>query len=174
MRQAFNLTRLNAEEKELRFLYEEQSPLPSYVRGDERKLRQILLNLLSNAVKYTRRGSVTLRVAYDHEGGGILRCDVIDTGMGIPADKLETIFEPFTQLAGNGQLREGTGLGLNITRRLLELMHGSLTVESEVGKGSIFRMELALPLGGRPGAGPGEDRSVGDRLPWRTQAYPGG
>ena len=65
--------------------------------------------------------------------------------MGIPADKLETIFEPFTQLTGHGQLREGTGLGLNITRRLLELMHGTLTVESKVGTGSIFRLELPLP-----------------------------
>jgi signal transduction histidine kinase len=143
--QSLNLTRLNAEEKELRFLYEEQSPLPPYVHGDERKLRQILLNLLSNAVKYTQRGSVTLRVAYDYEGGGIFRCDVVDTGTGIPADKLEAIFEPFTQLADRDQMREGTGLGLNITRRLLELMHGSLSVESEVGKGSLFRLELALP-----------------------------
>lgn len=144
LRQVFNLTRLNAEEKELRFLYEELSSLPPYVFGDERKLRQVLLNLLTNAVKYTRHGSVTLRVAYDHEGGR-LRCDVVDTGIGIPADKLETIFEPFTQLTGNGQLREGTGLGLHITRRLLELMHGSLTVESKVGTGSIFRLELDLP-----------------------------
>jgi signal transduction histidine kinase len=143
--QALNLTRLNAEEKELRFQYEELSPLPPYAHGDERKLRQILLNLLSNAVKYTHRGSVILRVAYDNEGGGTLRCDVVDTGTGIPADKLEAIFEPFTQLAGRGQLREGTGLGLNITRRLLALMHGSLSVESEIGKGSLFRMELPLP-----------------------------
>lgn len=143
--QALNLTRLNAEEKELRFLYEELAPLPPYVHGDERKLRQILLNLLSNAVKYTQRGSVILRIAYDYEGGGILRCDVVDTGAGIPADKLETVFEPFSQLADRDHRREGTGLGLNITRRLLELMHGTLSVESEVGKGSIFRLELALP-----------------------------
>ena len=146
MRQVFNLTRLNAEEKELRFQYEELTPIPSYVCGDERKLRQILLNLLSNALKYTRRGSVTLRVAYEHKEKGTFRCDVIDTGIGIPANKLETIFEPFTQLAGTGQMREGTGLGLNITRRLLELMHGNLTVESEIGTGSIFHLELALPL----------------------------
>lgn len=164
VRQALDLTRLKAEEKELSFLYEEQSPLPPYVRGDERKLRQILLNLLSNAVKNTLRGSVTLRVAYDHEAGGTFRCDVVDTGVGIPADKLETIFEPFTQLADRGQLREGAGLGLNITRRLLELMHGGLSVKSEVGKGSIFHLELALPQvadqeqareksGNRPGVG---------------------
>jgi len=145
VRQALNLTRLNAEEKELLFQYQEISPLPPYVRGDERKLRQILLNLLSNAVKYTGKGSVTLRVDYDRQAGGIFRCDVIDTGEGIPADKLEAIFEPFTQLAGKGQPRQGTGLGLNITRHLLTLMNGSLTVESELGKGSVFHMELALP-----------------------------
>lgn len=147
LRQVFNLTRLSAEEKELDFLYEERSPLPPYVRGDERKLRQILLNLLSNALKYTRRGSVTLCVSYEQrEENGTLRCDIIDTGIGIPPDKLESIFEPFTQLVGDGQVREGTGLGLNITRRLLELMHGGLTVESVPGKGSIFHLELTLPL----------------------------
>jgi signal transduction histidine kinase len=145
VRQALDLTRLNADEKGLDFLYEEQSTLPLYVQGDERKLRQILLNLLSNAVKYTCRGSVTLRVAYDLDTEGTFRCDVADTGVGIPADKLEAIFEPFTQLAGSGQVREGTGLGLNITRRLLELMDGTLTLESEVGKGTVFRLALVLP-----------------------------
>lgn len=145
VRQSLNLTRLKAEEKDLHFLYEEQTPIPPYVIGDERKLRQILLNLLSNAVKNTRRGSVTLRVFYNYADGGTLRCDVVDTGTGIPADKLETIFEPFTQLADNGQLREGVGLGLNITRRLLELMNGRLSVESIVGEGSLFRLELPLP-----------------------------
>jgi CheY-like chemotaxis protein len=65
--------------------------------------------------------------------------------VGIPGDKLEAIFEPFTQLAASGQMREGTGLGLNITRRLLQLMQGGLTVESAAGKGSTFRMELPLP-----------------------------
>lgn len=145
IRQVFNLTRLNAEEKDLRFLYEEQAPLPPYVLGDERKLRQILLNLLSNAVKNTKRGSVTLRVSYTPETPGVFHCDVIDTGVGIPADKLETIFEPFTQLVGSGQVREGTGLGLNITRRLLELMGGTLDVESVVGTGSTFRLTLSLP-----------------------------
>lgn len=143
--QSLNLTRLKADEKGLCFLYEEQSPLPPYVRGDERKLRQILLNLLSNAVKNTRRGSVTLRASYDYVGGGTLHCDVVDTGAGIPTDKLETIFEPFTQLTDRDQVREGVGLGLNITRHLLELMHGRLSVESTVGEGSVFRLELALP-----------------------------
>ncbi|MDD2735054.1 MAG: ATP-binding protein [Desulfuromonadaceae bacterium] len=145
VRQVFNLTRLHAEEKDLRFEYEDATPLPSYVRGDERKLRQILLNLLSNSVKYTRRGGVTMRVHYDQTGGGLFRCEVIDSGIGIPADKLETIFEPFTQLVSDRQVSEGTGLGLNITKRLLELMHGRMGVESVFGKGSTFWVEVALP-----------------------------
>ena len=150
LRQVYNLTRLHAEEKKLRFTYEEQSPLPTYVLGDERKLRQILLNLLSNAVKYTRQGGVTLKVTYDRQGEGTLRCEVIDTGVGIPADKLETVFEPFTQLSFTGQLSEGTGLGLTITRRLTELMHGRLTLKSSYGEGSIFGLELALPCVNEP------------------------
>jgi len=143
--QVFNLTKLQAEEKELQFYYEPETPLPAYVHGDERKLRQILLNLLSNAVKYTRRGSVTMRVSYGQAGDGLFRCAVTDTGVGIPADKLGVIFEPFTQLANDRQAREGTGLGLNITRRLLTLIQGNMGVESEPGKGSTFWLEVPLP-----------------------------
>jgi len=145
LRQVFNLTRLHAEEKELSFRYEAGNDMPHYVLGDERKVRQILLNLLSNAVKYTHRGGVALRVRYDHAGGGVLRCEVSDTGIGIPADKLEAVFEPFTQLAANRQVREGTGLGLNITRHLLMLMAGRIGVESVLGSGSTFWLELPLP-----------------------------
>lgn len=144
--QVFNLTRLQAEEKELKFQYEADTPLPVYVRGDERRLRQILLNLLSNAVKYTRKGSVMLRVSYGRSGAGLFRCEVTDTGIGIPANKLEAVFEPFTQLATDRQVCEGTGLGLNITKRLLELMQGRMGVESEFGKGSTFWIEVELPL----------------------------
>jgi signal transduction histidine kinase/CheY-like chemotaxis protein len=143
--QVFNLTKLQAEEKELQFHYEADTPLPAYVRGDVRRLRQILLNLLSNAVKYTRKGSVALRVSYDRAGAGLFRCEVTDTGIGIPAEKLEAIFEPFIQLATDRQVREGTGLGLNITKRLMDLMRGRMGVESELGKGSSFWIEVALP-----------------------------
>lgn len=143
--QVYSLTRLQAEEKELRFNYEPGGDLPHYVLGDERKLRQILLNLLSNAVKYTRKGGISLKVTYSAENGGWLHFEVIDTGIGIPHDKIEAIFEPFTQLATSRQVREGTGLGLNITRQLLSLMHGSIGVESEVGLGSVFRVTLPLP-----------------------------
>jgi len=142
--QVFNLTKLQAEEKELQFHYEPETPLPAYVHGDERKLRQILLNLLSNAVKYTRRGSVTMRVSYGRAGDGLFRCEVADTGIGIPADKLGVIFEPFTQLTNDRQGREGTGLGLNITKRLLTLIQGTMGVESIPGKGSTFWLEVPL------------------------------
>ena len=146
MRQVFDLTRLQAEEKDILLSYQELTPLPSYVRGDERKLRQILLNLLNNAVKYTRKGTVTMRVRYDRSADGLFRCEVADTGIGIPSDKLESIFEPFTQLARDRRGSEGTGLGLNITKRLLALMEGSIGVQSVVGEGSVFTMEVPLPL----------------------------
>lgn len=145
VRQVFNLTRLHAAEKELLFKYEADTPLPLYVRGDERKLRQILLNLLSNAVKYTNQGGVTMRVSYGQAGTGLFRCEVVDSGIGIPADKLDAIFEPFTQLVTGRQISVGTGLGLNITKRLLELMQGRIGVESIFGRGSTFWMEVALP-----------------------------
>ncbi len=145
LNQVYQLTKLGAEEKELRFEYQALSALPPYVRGDERKLRQVLLNLLANSVRYTRRGSVALRVSYGTAGEGVFTCEVADTGIGIPADQMEKIFEPFTQLVSDRQVRQGTGLGLNITKRLMELMHGRISVESEPGMGSTFRIEVALP-----------------------------
>lgn len=86
-----------------------------------------------------------MRVSYDQAGSGLFRCEVADSGIGIPSDKLEAIFEPFTQLVADRQVPEGTGLGLNITKRLLELMQGRMGVESVVGRGSTFWLEVALP-----------------------------
>ncbi|OGU10884.1 MAG: hypothetical protein A2075_07020 [Geobacteraceae bacterium GWC2_58_44] len=151
MHQVLNFTRINAEEKGLYFNYEATGKLPEYLRGDERKLRQILLNLLSNAVKYTRQGGVTLRVSYLCTSAGLFRCEVVDTGIGIPREKQDTVFEPFTQLATDRQVSEGTGLGLTITKRLTALMHGRMGVESEPGKGSIFWLEVPLPQVNDPG-----------------------
>lgn len=136
LRQVVNITRIKTDEKDLLFRYEEPSPLPEYVRGDERKLKQILLNLLGNAVKYTHRGHIALQASYRADEG--LRFEVSDTGIGIPQDKLETIFEPFMQLVTNGQPHEGTGLGLTITRQLVDLMQGRMGVTSESGRGSTF------------------------------------
>ena len=154
LRQVMNLTRVNAEQKGLLFDYQATGELPEYLRGDERKLRQILLNLLSNAVKYTNQGGVTLKVEYLRQGTetGLFRCEVIDTGIGIPAEQLETVFEPFTQLAADRQVSEGTGLGLTISNRLAGLMHGSMGVSSDPGRGSVFWLEIPLPTVADSGA----------------------
>ncbi len=142
--QVVEITRPAASRKHLDLRFEQDSPLPEWVGGDENRVRQILLNLLANAVKYTTHGEVILRAAYDPQGGA-LRCEVIDSGIGIPPDKLDAIFEPFTQLAPDAQGREGAGLGLAITRRLASLMGGEVTVASRVGEGSTFRFSVLLP-----------------------------
>ncbi len=108
------------------------------LESDEPKLRQILVNLVTNAVKFTERGAVTLQ-ARGVEGGVEFR--VLDTGVGISADKLGIIFEPFRRLEGTGSAG-GTGLGLAIVARLTKLLGGRISVESEVGKGSRFTVFL--------------------------------
>jgi CheY-like chemotaxis protein/anti-sigma regulatory factor (Ser/Thr protein kinase) len=145
LEQTVEITKVKADQKNLYLQYEADPTLPECVRGDERRVRQILLNLLSNAVKFTPQGSVTLRVHYDPANGGSLQCEVADTGIGIAKDKLESIFEPFIQLTPDAQGREGVGLGLTITRRLATLMGGSVTVASQLGQGSTFRFSVPLP-----------------------------
>ena len=145
LEQALEITRVRAEQNHLELRYEVGSRLPGCVRGDERRIRQILLNLLANAVKFTNRGSVTLRVKYDQTNGGLLNGEVADTGIGIAADKLDTIFEPFIQLTPDSKGREGVGLGLTITRRLMTMMGGTMSVESQPGRGSTFHFSVPLP-----------------------------
>jgi signal transduction histidine kinase len=117
---------------------------PAWVRGDPVRLRQILVNLVGNAVKFTREGSIEVRVA--RTSGDRLLFAVKDTGIGIARDKLDTIFEAFTQGDGSHTRRfGGTGLGLTITRKLVGLMGGRVWVESEPGAGSRFYIELPLP-----------------------------
>ena len=111
------------------------------VLGDRAKVAQILLNLLSNAVKFTDSpGTVTVECK---ESGNVASMDVVDTGVGIPPDKLEAIFEPFVQLGRSlSSAHEGTGLGLAISRELARAMKGNLTVSSNVGSGSTFTLPL--------------------------------
>ena len=112
----------------------------AFVCADAEKLRQILVNLLSNAIRYTPQGGcVDVLCSARHQEVFI---DVIDTGVGIPADKLDAIFEPFVQVDRYAGQRQGTGLGLAISRDLARGMHGDLTVRSEVGRGSIFTLHL--------------------------------
>ncbi len=120
--------------------------VPRLVTGDGARLRQVLLNLAGNAVKFTEAGGVGVIVGALTEG---LVFDIRDTGPGIRADRLETIFGEFEQADGSGQRRhEGTGLGLAISKRIVERMGGALSVESEVGVGSSFR--FSLPLAAAP------------------------
>ncbi|MGM0554257.1 MAG: response regulator [Pseudomonadota bacterium] len=118
------------------------------VRADRTRFKQVLLNLLSNAVKYNREGGrVTLKAQY--KGDHWLRIRVIDTGPGIPEDRLAELFQPFNRLDAEGSGIEGTGIGLTITRRIVELMDGTVGVHSEVGVGSTFWIELPLEATGR-------------------------
>jgi signal transduction histidine kinase/DNA-binding response OmpR family regulator len=115
--------------------------LPPLVKADAGRIRQILLNLAGNAIKFTTRGEVAIeiKVLERAESGTRLRCEVRDTGIGIPADRLPSLFAPFTQVDSSTTRKYGgTGLGLSIVRRLVELMGGEVGVESAEGAGSLF------------------------------------
>ncbi len=152
VRDACELLEHQAREKGLAFRLHLDPDLPSHVHGDPGRLRQVLLNLGGNAVKFTSAGGVAIQAA---PGGAGVRFEVRDTGGGIPADKLEGLFDPFTQADVSTTRRfGGTGLGLSISRHLVVLMGGRMGVESEVGSGSTFWFELPLPPTEAPAPAP--------------------
>ncbi len=115
--------------------------LPDLVRGDAGRLRQVLLNLGGNAVKFTQKGEVSIecKVAQKDDAGVLVRCEIRDTGMGMPASRVDALFTAFTQVDSSTTRRfGGTGLGLSIVKRLVELMGGEVGVSSEEGVGSTF------------------------------------
>jgi signal transduction histidine kinase len=114
-----------------------------WVQADRMRLKQILLNLLSNAIKYNREaGEITLTC--QEEADSLLRLTVCDTGEGIPEDKLHQLYEAFNRLGAENSNIEGTGIGLMISRRMIEMMGGSLAVTSKVGEGSCFSFTVPL------------------------------
>lgn len=136
-----DLFRIRAEQKGIAFMHERLSALPGGVRADEKRLRQILINLLGNAVKFTDQGGVCLKVGRDGER---LCFQVEDTGDGIEEADIEGIFQPFKQLGDHSQRPDGAGLGLAITKRLVDLMGGKIQVQSRPGEGSVFSVWLTL------------------------------
>lgn len=139
------LLRSKAEEKNLKLVHVVDADVPSKIIGDPVRLRQILINLVGNSLKFTDSGEVTIHLSVIRQNGNQigLRVEVTDTGIGIPQERLDTIFESFGQ-ADSSTTRNfgGSGLGLTISKNLVELMGGSMHVSSEVGKGSQFWFDL--------------------------------
>lgn len=142
--------RHKAGEKGIEILSAVLPDVPDVLLGDPVRLYQILMNLTGNAVKFTEKGSVQIEVIriMNNAHSSRLKFSIIDTGVGIPADKINTIFESFSQ-AHSSDTRKfgGTGLGLSISKQLVELMGGKITIESEEGSGTTFSFSLELPLG---------------------------
>jgi two-component system sensor histidine kinase/response regulator len=140
---------LRADEKGIELLCEVSSDLPELVTGDPGRIRQVLINLVGNALKFTPEGEVSLKVQADliEKGGATLHFIVSDTGVGIDPSKIKTIFDSFSQ-ADSSTTREygGTGLGLTISKRLIEMMGGRIWVESELGVGSRFHFTTKLKI----------------------------
>nr|MBA3905906.1 response regulator [Pseudonocardiales bacterium] len=141
-----------AEEKGLRLAVEIASDTPATITTDTQRLQQVLRNLLANAVKFTDTGGVTLRV---ERADGLVAFAVHDTGIGIPAGKLEMIFEAFQQADGTTSRKYGgTGLGLSISKELARMLGGRIEVTSVVGEGSVFTLLLPEELAGGSSTSP--------------------
>jgi signal transduction histidine kinase/CheY-like chemotaxis protein/purine-cytosine permease-like protein len=146
--QLVDMFRLQAGAKGIEFRFGASDKLPPSVYTDENRLRQVLINLLSNAIKFTDVGHVAMRVDYRNQ---VAHFAIEDTGIGIHQHDLDRIFQPFERAQhGPASAKTGTGLGLTITKMLAETMGGEITVKSEVGNGSLFRVRLMLAEVPRP------------------------
>ncbi|NJN86738.1 MAG: hypothetical protein HC881_11015 [Leptolyngbyaceae cyanobacterium SL_7_1] len=135
------LFQLQAQAKQISLEIERQPQVPQHIKTDEGKLRQVLLNLLGNAIKFTQIGGVLLQVSVAEAE---LVFEVKDTGDGIAPEELPTLFEPFVQTETGRQSQQGTGLGLPISHTFVQLMGGTLTVQSQRGVGTCFRCTIPL------------------------------
>jgi PAS domain S-box-containing protein len=151
MQDVIDTVQVTAAQKGLSLVLDVVGEVPDGLVGDALRLRQVLVNLIGNAIKFTQSGEIRMRVdiASQLPGEVCLHFAVIDTGIGIPRDKQELVFEAFAQADGSSARRfGGTGLGLSISARLVELMGGDIWVESEVGRGSAFRFTANFGLQG--------------------------
>jgi signal transduction histidine kinase/CheY-like chemotaxis protein len=145
------ICRIKAEEKGISFIYDREGEFPTGIEADEKRLRQVLINLLSNAIKFTEEGEVTLLVKAQSSSESsannskLISFSVTDSGVGISDEDLNKIFSPFEQVGSVKKQAEGTGLGLAISNQIVSLMGGSLQVTSQLGVGSTFSFEVAIP-----------------------------
>ena len=139
-----DMLQLKAEEKGLQLIVERHEEVPRFIRTDEVKLRQVLINLVNNAIKFTDEGGVSVRSSLKNikEQEAIIVFEVEDTGAGIAPEEIDSLFEAFVQTATGKQAQEGTGLGLPISRKFVQLMGGEMTVSSLVGNGTVFKFEI--------------------------------
>jgi signal transduction histidine kinase/CheY-like chemotaxis protein/HPt (histidine-containing phosphotransfer) domain-containing protein len=148
---------LRAHEKDLELVCDVRPDVPDRLIGDPGRLRQVLVNLAGNAIKFTERGEIVVRVDLEEDADthARLHFSVSDTGIGIPADKVGAVFEAFTQ-ADSSTTRKygGTGLGLTISKRLVEMMDGRIWVESQLGRGTVFHFSARFGIQAKPSEAP--------------------
>lgn len=144
-----NVIQFRAEEKELELSLQMKDGIPKIVHGDKLRLNQILYNLVLNGIKFTEKGGVNILVENQNQSNDFvqLKFTIADTGIGIPSDKIDAIFETFTLIREQGMEQEGKGLGLPIAKNLIEQQGGKIGVKSEVGKGSQFYFDLLFEVG---------------------------
>lgn len=145
VRDVTEMMQIRAQEKDLQLLLDQSSEFPRYIKGDEARIRQVIINLINNALKFTDQGSVTVRLGVKNNARQHLLIEVEDTGHGIAPQDQQRLFEPFVQLTEDSA-HQGTGLGLTITRQFVQMMGGSIAVESSQGKGALFRVDLPVAL----------------------------
>lgn len=172
VREIESLFALRMQEKGLALRTDVSSAVPDRVHADPMRLRQVLVNLVGNALKFTTAGEIAIRADAECTGDpSRIWFDVCDTGPGIPAERLQAIFEPFTQVdASTTRTHGGSGLGLTISRRLCRLMGGEIEVTSEPGRGSTFRIHLPIE---RVTTSPAPSRTCANAAPGTPRIRPG-
>ncbi|MEA5535533.1 PAS domain S-box protein [Crocosphaera sp. XPORK-15E] len=145
-----SMLHLKTEEKQLQLIFEKVQDVPQYIQTDEGKLRQVLINLLGNAIKFTQEGGVILRVKGERKKRRtksiMLTFEVEDTGPGIAPQEVDQLFEAFGQTETGRNSQEGTGLGLPISRKFVQLMGGEISVSSVLGRGSLFTFSIKVKI----------------------------
>jgi CheY-like chemotaxis protein len=165
LEETIRLQASRARDKGLDLIFQVDPAVPDSLVGDLARLRQVMLNLVGNAIKFTEEGEIVVRVDPAKESSGrqaVLKVTVADSGIGIDPEKASQIFEPFSQAdASTTRKYGGTGLGLTISRQLVEMMGGRIWLESSPGRGSIFAFTVRLGLGAQSSAQPGQEEPSG-------------